>query len=49
MKAPTDSDVWEFKDEKFGIILKYWKPTFKWVIYGWLDELKIFACNFLLD
>ena len=49
MKAPTDSDVSEFKDEKFRIILKYWKPTFKWVIYGWVDELKIFACNFFLD
>ena len=49
MKAPTDSDVWEVKNEMFRIVLKYWKPTFKWVIYGWLDELEIFACNFFLD
>ena len=49
MKAPADSDVWDVKDEKFWIISKNWKPTFKWVIYGWLHELKIFACNLFLD
>ena len=48
MKAPADSDVWEVKDEKFWNILKYWKPTFKWVIYGWLHELKTFACILFL-